>query len=127
MTSNLPDSKFLTISQHFPLSLLHLVKGKGVFPYEFVDDWDKLDEKSLPNKEAFYSKLTGSNTTKDEYKHAQRVRKQFQRSTLGDYSDLYLKIDVLLLCDCFEAFRDITLSNYSIDPALHLLWLGTLC
>lgn len=117
MASNLPDSKFTTISQHFSPSLINLVKRKGVFPYEFVDDWDKLNEKCLPNKEAFYSQLTGTNITDDEYDHAQRVWKQFQCLTLGDYSDLYLKIDVLLLCDCFEAFRDITLSNYSIDPA----------
>ncbi|MGR0202317.1 hypothetical protein, partial [Klebsiella pneumoniae] len=88
---------------------------------EFVDDWDKLNEKCLPNKEAFYSQLTVTNITDDEYDHAQRVWKQFQCLTLGDYSDLYLKIDVLLLCDCFEAFRDITLSNYSIDPGTEVV------
>lgn len=78
MASNLPDSKFTTISQHFSPSLINLVKRKGVFPYEFVDDWDKLNEKCLPNKEAFYSQLTGTNITDDEYDHAQRVWNQFQ-------------------------------------------------
>ena len=82
---------------------------KGVYPYEYMDGWDKFNEKSIPCKESFYSSLI--------YIHAKNVFKTFKLNNLGDYHDLYVRSDTLLLADVFENFRNVCLSNYELDPA----------
>ena len=89
---------------------------KGVYPYEYVSDFSKLEEEKLPPREQFYSSLTGETITNEEYQHAQTVFNTCKLKTLGDYHDLYLKTDVLLLADVFENFRDMSMENYSLDP-----------
>ena len=71
----------------------------------------------LPPKKDFYSKLNDCGITDKEYEHAERIWKEFAIKNLGEYHDLYLKSDVLLLADVFEEFRNICLENYSLDPA----------
>ena len=88
---------------------------------------DKIDYTSLPEKEAFYSSLTLTDISDADYIHAQNVWKTFSMETMGDYHDLYLKTDVLLLADCFENFRKTCMQNYDLDPAHYyttpgLLW-----
>ena len=90
---------------------------KGVYPYEYMDSLDRFDETCLPPQEAFYSSLSDEGITDDDYKHAQEVWDTFNCATLGDYHDLYLKTDVLLLADVFENFRQTALSTYKLDPA----------
>ncbi|XP_022164231.1 uncharacterized protein LOC111029520 [Myzus persicae] len=115
-----PDlEKFRETSKHFFNEDLSLVTRKGVYPYEFTDDWSKLEETTLPPKEDFYSTLTEEHITEGEYEHATEVWKNFNCRTLGEYSDLYLKIDVLLLADVFENFRDICLKTYNLDAAFY--------
>ncbi|XP_011630932.1 uncharacterized protein LOC105423012 [Pogonomyrmex barbatus] len=99
-----------------------LLTRKGVFPYEYVDSVDKLLEIELPPIEAFYSSLTGE--TVSDYEHARRVWKRFRVRTLGKYSHLYLKTDVLLLANVFENFRDTCMESYSLDPAHYFTLLG---
>ncbi|XP_044733269.1 uncharacterized protein LOC123295873 [Chrysoperla carnea] len=89
---------------------------QGVFPYDYISDLTKLDEQSLPSIDMFFSTLTDSKISIDEYRHAQNVWKAFNIQTLGEYSDLYLKTDVLLLADIFENFRDMCLEKYLLDP-----------
>lgn len=60
-------------------------------------------------------KKTHENISDVEYAHAQTVFTQFNCENMGDYSDLYLKTDVLLLADCFENFRKIFLSAYGLE------------
>jgi hypothetical protein len=96
-----------------------LVIRKGVFPYEYTDRWDRLAETSLPERSEFFSTLTEEHVAIAEHKHAIRVWDHFDCRTLGDYSDLYLKIDVLLLADVFENFRDICMQTYNLDPACY--------
>ena len=90
---------------------------KGVYPYEYMDGWDKFNEKLIPSKESFYSSLTLENITEVDYIHAKNVFKTFKLNNLGDYHDLYVRSDTLLLADIFENFRNACLSNYELDPA----------
>ena len=78
--------------------------------------WDKFKE-SLPPIETFYSKLNMSKIGEDDYQHAHRVWKEFGIQNLGDYHNLYLRTDVVLLANMYEAFRDTCLRHYSLDPA----------
>ena len=89
---------------------------KGVYPYEYVDGWNKFNEKLIPSKELFYSNLTLENMNEVDYMHANNVFKTFELNNLGDYHDLYVKSDTLLLADVFENFRNARLSNYELDP-----------
>ena len=94
-----------------------LLYKKGIYPYEYMDSFEKFNETSLPKKEDFYSKLNDENITEDEYAHAKTVWETFKCKTLGDYHDLYVKTDVALLADVFENFRKLCLQQYGLDPA----------
>ena len=90
---------------------------KGVYPYEYIDRWDKFNEKIIPSKYLFYSNLTLEDITKTDYAHANNVFKKFNINNLGEYHDLYVRSDTLLLADIFENFRQSCLKNYELDPA----------
>jgi hypothetical protein len=89
-----------------------------VFPYEYWDSPPARDnENQLPPISAFHSRLTGDDVTQSDYDHAQRVWREFGLQTLGQYHDIYLKTDVLILADVFEKFRATCLKYYRLDPA----------
>ena len=94
-----------------------LLLKKGIYPYEYMDSSERFDETELPEKEKFYSSLSGKGITDEEYAHAQEVWKKFGCRNLGDYHDLYVITDVLLLADVFENFRKICKDKYGLDPA----------
>ena len=94
-----------------------LLKRKGIYPYDYMDCFERLSETTLPPIESFYSELNKSGISEDNYTHAQNVWETFEMETLQDYHDLYLKTDVLLLADVFENFRDVCQENYGLDPA----------
>ena len=77
---------------------------KGVYPYDYMDSFDKFNEKRPPKKE-FYSILNNEHISDEDYKHAQNVWNTFSLKNMGEYHDLYLKSDILLLADVFENFR----------------------
>ena len=77
----------------------------------------RFDETSLPSKENFYSCINMEDITNIDYKHAKRILREFKINNLGDYHDLYVKSDTLLLADIFENLRNKCLEKYEIDPA----------
>ncbi|XP_068736571.1 uncharacterized protein [Montipora capricornis] len=94
---------------------LDLMSKKGVYPYDFMDSFEKFNEK-LPPKEEFYSILNDEHISGDQHKHAQNVWNTFDLKNMGEYHDLYLKSDILLLADVFENFRKTCLQYYKLDP-----------
>jgi len=111
--------KFRETAKAFQPSDMPLVTRKGVFPYEYTDKWSRLEETALPPKREFYSMLLEKHVTDEDYVHATEVWHHFKCTTLGDYSDLYLKVDVLLLADVMENFRDLCMSTYNLDPVYY--------
>ena len=105
------------LSGHFDRDKLELVKHKGVYPYDYMDSFERLGETSLPPIECWYSKLNDEDISTEEYIHAQRVWDVFGMKTMRDYHDLYQMTDVLLLADVFEQFRDVCSKHYGLDPA----------
>ena len=90
---------------------------KGIYPYEYIDSWERFDETSLPDKETFYSELNLEDITDKDYEHAHKVWKTFKIKNLGEYHDLYVQSDTLLLADVSENFRDMCIEIYELDPA----------
>ena len=94
-----------------------LLLRKGVYPYEYMDSWQRFDETSLPDKEASYSNLNMEDITDTDYINANNVFKKFKLKNLGEYHELYVQSDTLLLADVFENFRNICIKVYELDPA----------
>ena len=89
---------------------------KGVYPYEDIDNWEKFDETTIPPKEAFHSNLNLEDIRDEDYAHAQNVWEVFEINNRGEYHDLYVQSDTLLLADVFENVRHIFLEIYKLDP-----------
>ncbi|KAJ8914028.1 hypothetical protein NQ315_012052 [Exocentrus adspersus] len=113
LSSYLEDEKKTIVRAHCNTDKeFNLLTRKGVFPYDYIDSWERFTETCLPSKTNFYSQLYDQCITDQDYQHALDVWKTFNIKTLGEYSDLYLKNDVLLLADIFENFRRTCLLTY---------------
>ena len=97
--------------------VFRLMRHKGIYPYKYMDGWEKFEETSLPPKNAFYSRLNMKGISDQDYEHVQQVWNIMEKKTLGCYHDAYLKADVLLLADVFETLRDTCLRHYKLDPS----------
>ena len=104
------------VSNHDSNNFILLFR-KGVYLYEYAYDCEKFNETSLPEKEDFYSHLNMGDITDADYAHAKRVCKDFEIKHLGEYHDLYIQRDMLLLADVFENLQNMCLEIYELDPA----------
>ena len=82
-----------------------------------MDSWNKFDEISWPDKKAFYSSLNIEGITYVDYRNAKRVFKIFSNKNIGQYHNLHVQSDTILLVDVFENFRSKCIEIYELDPA----------
>ena len=93
---------------------------KGIYPYEYTDDWSRFDEEQLPDESDFYSGLNMEEISGIDYRHAEKVFNKFKIKNLGEYHDLYVQSDTLLLADVFENFRNMCIKVYRLGPVYFL-------
>ena len=127
LTKNLSRDQFIHLKKfgekqlknlnNYTESNLDLLIKKGVYPYDYIDCLEKLNETQLPQKSVFYSKLNDAEISEEDYAHAQTVWKEFGCKTMRKYHNLYNICDVLQLADVFENFRDVCMKNHKLDPA----------
>ena len=104
------------LSKSFSGKYLKAVKEKGIYPYEYINSFTKFDETELPSKDKFFNSLKDKDISKNKYSRAKNIWNTINIKNLGEYHDLYLKTDVLLLCDVFENFINTCLNYYELDP-----------
>ena len=77
-----------------------LLLRKSVYPYEYMDSWERFNETSLPPKKSFYSELNFEDISDKDYLHAQKVWDVFEIRNLGEYHDCMFK----LIHHCLQMF-----------------------
>ncbi|MES9880480.1 MAG: endonuclease domain-containing protein, partial [Sedimenticola sp.] len=115
MNGGLSNFKYFA-SEFEDENVARLLLRKNVYPYTYMNDESKFEEIRLPPKEAFYSEVKKSHISDADYDHACNVFNILDISTMGEYSDLYLRTDVLLLSDIFQNFRRVCHRDYGLDP-----------
>ncbi|RYA71283.1 hypothetical protein DD595_25365, partial [Enterobacter cloacae complex sp. 4DZ3-17B2] len=95
----------------------NLLTCKGIFPYDYVKEMSILDDACLPTQDKFFNKSYECEVSESDYVHARNVWNVLKCNTMGEYSDLYLKTDILLLADIFENFRTTLIKSHGLDPA----------
>jgi hypothetical protein len=95
--------------------LKRMLTRKGVFPYAYLDSWEKMNDTRLPPREAFKSDLTGRDISEEDYAFAQTVWNAFGCETLKDYHDWYLRVDVWGLTDVLKRYGEFGMKHYGLD------------
>ena len=124
LVKNLSDKDFKYLSEVFSDEELELVEQKGIYPYDYFNSFGTFKESKLPDIDCFFSSVKNCGISEGEYERACDVWKVFGFKNLGRYHDLYLKTDVLLLCDVFEKFIRDSLNDYGLDPCHYFSSLG---
>lgn len=121
LAKNLQQTDFTHLRAHCNNeNELLLLSRKGVYPYDYISNWKVYEEENLPSIDKFYNNLSNETISQSDYEHAKNVWKCFDIKNLGQYTDLYVKSDVLILSDIFEKFRKTCKFNYNLDPAFYL-------
>lgn len=121
LTSTMKKQDLKQLKSYFPdKKQFNLLTRKGVYPYDYMCQWERYNETCLPPKTFFLNSLTNEPIKDEDYEHAQSVWSVFNIDNLGMYTDLYLKTDVLLLTDVMENFRKTCKRHYNLDPAFYL-------
>lgn len=121
LAKSMTKDDFHCLHHSFPNEIeFNLLTRKGVYPYNHMTGWESYLEKSLPPMDVFYNSMTNDHISSDDYKHAELIWSQFKINNLGEYTDLYLKTDVMLLTDIFQNFRKTCKLYYQLDPAFYV-------
>ena len=99
---------------------MRLITENGVYPYDYMNSFDKFNESQLPNIKDFYSQLNEEGVTDTQHTRAKVVWDNFNIKNLGEHNDLYLMTDVYLLSDVVENFRDMCSNYCGLDPAHYI-------
>lgn len=110
---------FFTSKRHRKLLL-----QKGVYPYAFVTDPSKFSVIEIPPQHEFYNTISNRYVSDEKYEHAKEVWREMKIKTMGEYHDLYVLCDVLLLSDVFERFRSVSMESFDLDPAQYYTLAG---
>ena len=118
----LPSEAFNLFDSHFSgynVSQRNLLKAKGHYPYSFFDSFTKFNHPHIPPLAQWKNSLLNNeiSVTKEEFNHAKRVYATFKCKNMGEYHDIYLTCDTLLLACVFEQFRKVCNSTYGLDCA----------
>ena len=94
-----------------------ILKQKGHYPYSYFNSFKKIPRNLPPTRAIWRSSLTGGDlsVSRSEYDHSLKVFTELKCGSPGDYHDLYLTTDVLLLASVFEAFREVCYQIYGLD------------
>lgn len=114
------NHNFPILRQFFPEADLSILTRKQVFCYDFVSHFDTFQIKNLPKKKEFFNSLIDEDISDDDYDHAKLIWHKFKCKNLGDFSDFYLKLDVLLLSEIFENYRKNIFKHYKLEPVFYL-------
>ncbi|CAH0549897.1 unnamed protein product [Brassicogethes aeneus] len=106
-------SQFADVSEE---KFFQLTK-KGVMTYNYIDSFARFGETQLPDIDKLFNKLENKPCPRRHYLRAQHVWTTFSCQDLGQYVDLYMKTDIMLLADVFEQFRTTCIKTYGLDPA----------
>ena len=91
---------------HLPEEAFQMLTRKGVYPYSYMDSWNKFKETTLPPKEKFFSDLTKSHISDNDFQFIHQLWDTFGLKNMGELHDLYMETDVALLADVSENQRD---------------------
>ena len=124
LVNNLPPDNFSLLENFFKanghsMEKIDLLKRKGFYLYSYIDSFKKFNEPRLSARRLWTKSLAGGEVSVDrsEFNHAIIVFSKFGCNSIGDYHDLYLSTDVLLLASVFEAFRSVCYETYGFDCA----------
>ena len=85
-----------------------------------MNSWNRFNECKNPPFEKYFNKLNMSNISKEDYVHSQKIWSTFKIQDIGEYHNLQVKTDVLLLADVLENFRKMCHDIYRLDPAKYV-------
>ena len=93
---------------------------KGIYPFEYMNSWKRFNEPVPLSKKYYYSELNDENISDRDLVHVKNVCHIFSITNLVDYHDLYVSLDVALLADVYQNFRDTSINIDQLDPAYYL-------
>ena len=125
LVKNLSDEDFKYLVEEFGSENLELLKQKDAYPYEYMNSFERFNEKKLPARKYFYSstkdgkigddgKISGGHISLKDSFTCEKIWDKFNMKNMGD--DHYLKKDVLFIADVFEKFINTWLKYYGLDP-----------
>jgi hypothetical protein len=98
-----------------------LILQKGIYPYEYATSIKRLRKTlKIPAKKHFYSALTNSNVSDDDYQHSKNVFNTFQCGNMEQYTSLYCMTDVGCLAEVVMKYRKTILQNFQLDPCHYI-------